>query len=165
MDSMKRLCTPLLTLALLYAYHTGYSQTDLLFGSQKIKIPGTEICSFTINKNSHYERCFLEIKNENLWYTTVEYEQNKPVRIEITECRMAELDKSSCSLAASDQKAAYTPGQVDIIYLYTSKDQVSISTTIYPAPDSPATIERSSVGRIYFRDHHTAETCFNTYFK
>ncbi len=141
------------------------AQTELDFGKQKIKIPGNEVCSFTVNKNSHYERCYLEIKNQNLWYTTVEFDNGTPVKIEMIECKLDELDKSSCSLGVSDLKSTFTPGQLDVIYLYTSKDITSISTTTYPAPNVPATIERSSVGRIYFRDHDKAEICYNTYFK
>ncbi len=163
MDSVKKLFPPLLFL--LFLQHGVYSQTELMFGKQKIKIPGNEICSFTINKNSHYERCYLEIKNQILWYTIVEFDQGNPVHIEMTECNLAELDKSSCSLGVSDLKSSFTPGQLEVIYLYTSKDQANISTTVYPAPDSPATIEKASVGRLYFRDHSKAEICFNTYFK
>lgn len=141
------------------------SQTELNFGKKKIKIPGNEICSFTINKNSRYERCYLEIKNQDLWYTVVEFENGNPVKIEMTECKLNELDKSSCSLGVSDLKSTFTPGQLEVIYLYTSKDLTGISTTIYPSPDAPATIEKASVGRIYFRDHNKAEICYNTYFK
>jgi hypothetical protein len=163
MDSVKRCYLALLLMGVLSL--GAYAQTELSFGKAKIKIPGNEICSFTINSNSHYERCYLEIKNENLWYTVVEYDQGNPVHIEMTECNLAELDKSSCSLGISDQKSSYTPGQLEVIYLYTAKDRTNIATTVYPSPDSPATIERSSVGRIYFRDHNKAEICFNTYFK
>lgn len=141
------------------------AQTELNFGKKKIKIPGNEICSFTINKNSHYERCYLEIKNQDLWYTVVEFDNGNPVKIEMTECKLNELDKSSCSLGVSDLKSTFTPGQLGVIYLYTSKDLTGISTTIYPSPDAPATIEKASVGRIYFRDHNKAEICYNTYFK
>jgi hypothetical protein len=158
MDTVKKLYLPLFLLILLQ--QGVYSQTELMFGKQKIKIPGNEICSFTINQNSHYERCYLKIENQNLWYTMVEFDQNIPVHIEMTECKLDELDKSSCSLGISDLKSSFTPGQLEVIYLYTSRDQANISTTILPA-----TIEKASVGRIYFRDHSKAEICFNTYFK
>jgi len=163
MESVKKWYFPILLLLLLQ--QGVYSQTELMFGKQKIKIPGNEICSFTINQNSHYERCYLKIENQNLWYTMVEFDQNLPVHIEMTECNISELDKSSCSLGVSDLKSSFTPGQLEVIYLYTSRDLANISTTIYPSPDVPATIEKASVGRIYFRDHSKAEICFNTYFK
>jgi hypothetical protein len=163
MDTVKKLYLPLLLL--IFFQQSVYNQTELTFGKQKIKIPGNEICSFTINKNSHYERCFLKIENQNLWYTVVEFDNGNPVHIEITECNLSELDKSSCSLGVSDLKATFTPGQMEVIYLYTTKDQANISTTVYPSPDVPAIIEKASVGRIYFRDHNKAEICFNTHFK
>ncbi len=141
------------------------SQNELKFGDKKIHIPGNEICSYTVNKNSHVTKCFLEIKNGNLLYTTVEYDQGTPVHIEMTECKMEDLDKSSCSLGSSDQKSTYTPGSIYVIYLYTSHDQISISTTTYGSPSAAANIEKGSVGRIHFRDFATAQTCFDTYFK
>jgi len=142
-----------------------HSQQDLYFGKNKIHIVGSEVCSYTVNKNSHYNRHYLDIRDGEIHYTIVEYEQMVPVHIEITECKLEDLDKSSCSLALSDQKSSYTPGSIYILYLYTSRDQVSISTTIYPSPDQPSRVEKSSVGRIHFRDESKAQACFDTNFK
>lgn len=141
-----------------------YSQTDLMFGTKKIQVPGNEICSYTVNRSSHLAKCYLEIKNDILLYTTVEFKDGNPVRIEMVECKMEDLDKSSCSLGVSDQKSTYTPGEIYVIYLYTLKDQVSISTTVYGAPDSPATVEKSSVGRLHFRNAKVAEDIFANFF-
>jgi hypothetical protein len=142
-----------------------FSQNELKFGDKKIYIPGNEICSYTINKNSHLTKCFLEVKNGYLLYTVIEYNQGQPSYVEITECKVEDLDKSSCSLGSSDQKSTYTPGSIYVIYLYTLKDQVSISTTVYGHPDSLANIEKSSVGRIHFRDLTAAQNFFDTYLK
>lgn len=142
-----------------------FSQTDLTFGSKKIKIPGKEVCNYTVNKNSHIAKDYLDITNGVLLYTVVEYVDGKPVHIEMTECKLSDLDKANCSLGASDQKSVYTPGQIYILYLYTLKDQVNISTTVYESPDATATIERSAVGRLHFRDHAVAESYYESYFK
>jgi hypothetical protein len=142
-----------------------FSQNELMFGSKKIKIPGNEICNYTINKNSHLAKDYLDISNGVLLYTQVEYEQGKPVHIEITECRMEYIDKKNCSLGASDQKSTYTPGQIYVLYLYTLKDEVNISTTIYESPEKMSIIENNSVGRLHFRDLAKAELCYNTYFR
>lgn len=162
MESYLKRIVPLIVLFLLTK--PGNSQIDLQFGTKKIQVPGNEICSYTINRTSHLAKCYLDIKNEILLYTTVEFKDGTPVRIEILECPMGDLDKSSCSLGISDQKSTYTPGEIYIIYLYTIKDRVSISSTVYGAPDVPATVERSSVGRIHFRNQKVAEDVFENFF-
>jgi len=142
-----------------------FSQQDLSFGKNKIRIDGNEVCSYTVNKNSHYNRHYLDIQNGVVHYTVVEYDQMIPVHIEITECKLGDLDKTSCSLALSDLKSNYTPGLVYVIYLYTSRDEVNISTTVYNSPDQPAVVEKSSISRIHFRDQIKAQECFDRNFK
>ncbi len=163
MDVMKRIFTPLILFILFTPLL--FSQNEIKFGDKKIKIPGTEVCSYTVNKNSHITKDYLDIKNGQLLYTVVEYDQGIPVHIEITECNMKDMDKSSCSLASSDQKSTYTPGNIYVIYLYTKADAVSISTTVYDSPNGQATIQKSSIGRIHFRDQSVAENCFDVNFK
>jgi hypothetical protein len=163
MDSIKKIFIG--AVYILTMSPTVFSQNELKFGEKKIKIPGSEICSYTVNKNSHIDKDYLEIKNGRLLYTVVEYDQGVPVHIEMTECNIADLDKSSCSVGSSDQKLTYTPGAIYVIYLYTSKDQAIISTTVYDSPNGPASIQNSSVGRLHFKDYQVAQTCFDNNFK
>lgn len=153
------------TLCFVLVSTTLFCQNEFTFGTEKIKIAGSEVCNYTINKNSHFAKDYLDIKNGILLYTAVEFEDGKPIHIEMTECKLTDLDKKNCSLGASDQKSIYTPGQIYVLYLYTLKDQVSISTTIYESPNSAATVQSSSMGRIHFRDHQIAENYFSQYFK
>lgn len=163
MEASKKVLTTTLFSVLISA--TIFSQTNLMFGSRKIQVPGKEVCNYTVNKNSHIAKDYIDISNGILLYTVVEYADGKPVRIEMTECKLSDLDKSNCSLRESDQKSLYTPGQIYILYLYTIKDQVNISTTIYDSPDAVATIMKSSVSRLHFRDHLVAESYYDNYFK
>jgi hypothetical protein len=163
MEASKKVLTT--TLFSLLVSTTIFSQTDLMFGTKKIKVPGKEVCNYTVNKNSHIAKDYLDISNGILLYTVVEYADGKPVHIEMTECKLADLDKANCSLGASDQKSLYTPGQIYILYLYTLKDQVNISTTVYESPEAAATIMRTSVSRLHFRDHLVAENYYESYFK
>lgn len=153
------------TLCALLISNVVFSQNDFMFGDKKIRIPGSEVCNYTVNSNSHMAKDYLDITDGVLLYTVVEFEQGTVVHIEMTECRMENLDKGNCSLGSSDQKSTYTPGQIYVLYLYTLKDQVNISTTIYQSPNESATVQSSSVGRIHFRDLSKAEICYNTYFK
>lgn len=162
MESLLKRIVPLLVLFLITK--PGHSQIELQFGLKKIQVPGNEICSYTVNRSSHLTKCYLDIKNEILLYTSVEFKDGVAVRIEMLECNMNDLDKSSCSLGVSDQKSTYTPGEIYIIYLYTMKDKVSISSTVYGFPDTPATVEKSSVGRIHFRNQKVAEDVFENFF-
>lgn len=163
MDVIKRRLT--LFLLIILVSSPIFSQNEITFGKKKIKISGTEICSYSINYNSHITKDYLDIKNGILLYSVVEYDQGVPIHIEITECKLTDMDKSSCSIATSDQKSIYTPGLIYILYLYTSADQVSISTTIYDSPNRPTNIQTSSVGRIHFQDLATDENCFDNNFK
>ncbi len=142
-----------------------FSQTDLMFGTKRINVLGNEVCSYTVNKNSHIAKDYLDITNGILLYTIVDFVDGKPVRMVMIECKLADLDKSNCSLRESDQKSEYTPGQIYVLYLYTLKDQVNISTTVYESPDAVATIMKSSVSRLHFRDHKVAEGYYDSYFK
>ncbi len=163
MEASKKLLTTTLFSVLLCT--SLFSQTDLMFGTKKISVPGKEVCNYTVNKNSHIAKDYLDINNGILLYTIVEFADGKPVHIEMTECKLADLDKSNCSLRESDQKSLYTPGQIFILYLYTLKDQVNISTTVYDSPDAAATIMKSSVSRLHFRDHKVAESYYQSYFQ
>lgn len=163
METCKKVLITILFSVLLNA--AVFSQADLMFGSKRIKVPGKEVCNYTVNKNSHYAKDYLDISNGILLYTIVEFVDGQPVHIEMTECKLADLDKSNCSLKESDQKADYTPGKIFVLYLYTVKDQVNISTTVYDSPDATATIMKSSVSRLHFRDHQVAESYYDNYFK
>ena len=163
MESFKKVL--LIFIAIILIKPVIFSQNELMLGNKKIKVPGIEICNYTVNKNSHINKHFLDIKNGILLYTVIEYSQGVPVHLEVTECKMEDLDMSSCSLGASDQKSSYTPGAIYIIYLYTLRDQVSISTTVYDSTDNPANIQKTAIGRIHFRDYQVAENYYNAYFK
>lgn len=165
MDVIKRISTRLLLILIFTPSLFLFAQTEVKFGDKKIKIPGSEICSYTINQNHHLAKDYLDLKNGQLYYTVVEYDNGIPVHIEITECKMTDMDKSSCSLASADQKSTYTPGEIYVIYLYTKKDEVNISTTIYDSPNGTATVQNSSVGRIHFHDWAKAESFFDANFK
>lgn len=162
MESYMKRYLPFILVLLIYK--SANAQTDFQFGTKKVQVPGNEICSYTINRTSNLAKCYLDIKHETLIYTTIEFKEGNPIRIEMLECKLEDLDLSSCSLGISDQKSTYTPGEIYVIYLYTLKDQVSISSTVYGAPDVPASVEKSSVGRLHFRNQKVAEDIFENFF-
>jgi len=140
-----------------------FSQTELAFGNKKIRISGEEIMGYKINANSHVVKDYIKVNNGTLLYTSVEFEGNIPVRIELTECNITDLDKSSCAVAFSDQAALYYPGRFYILYLYTNKDAANIITTIYDDPSSMAIVHKSSVARLKFSDEKAARNFLEEY--